>query len=210
MLDLVACLREEEVAGFGVEGELEIVDAYGSMHADDGDEPHALGNLEVVDNEEQRIEIEKSQAEKDEHELTRYAKGLLSRDNLIDISGTSVNHQYDGAIVFAYHQNIHGMHNEIAHFKPGPDNGLLSRDGKTPYIVHEDNTEFKRKLEDGIADENSRTFSEDRKVSDDIVGSFVVTDEFIKYMCSLDSWNDICNGKFNNSIAAFINQHFDQ
>ena len=31
MLGLVACLREVEVAGFGVEGELEIVDAYGAI-----------------------------------------------------------------------------------------------------------------------------------------------------------------------------------
>lgn len=149
----------------------------------------------AVDNKELADEAARSQSVQEEHQHKRYARGQISREDLISIGGLP-NRQLADVLAAAYEESQ-------TYFEDAPgfrtrSNGELESDTGIPYVrstagMDKEDMDRIRQAEN---DPDSRVYG-----SEDGTGTFYeVTDEFIRYLSSLSSWSDIAQGRFD--IAA--------
>lgn len=160
----------------------------------------------AVENKEVLQEAAKAQSEHDHHTQKRYAGGQISKDDLVSIGG-QVNRQLDKVLALAYEDSRQ-------YFEDDPkfrvtDKGELVSDQGELFIrssVGMDKSDFDA-LNHAENDPKARVFSED---SDAVESHFEVTNEFIKYLASLDSWHDLARGRFDQSVSRAYQMKIDQ
>lgn len=146
------------------------------------------------DNVEVAREFAKANADYEAHKQKRYAGGQISREDLVSMGG-AVNRQLDKVLAIAY-QESQQYFEDSADFRVDTNSGELRSANGTLYVRSSKGADREdiEQLERAERDPNSRVFSEDEKLQETF---FEVTDEFIKYLASLESWSHIAGGRFD-------------
>lgn len=152
-----------------------------------------FGNIldAAVDNIEVAQEAAKAQSKQETHQQKRYAGGQISREDLVSIGG-QVNRQLDKVLAEAYAESQ-------KYFEDAPgfrvaDNGELMSDTGVMYV----RTSKGANREDIELLENAETNTETRVYGEGNVNEvfYEVTDEFIKHLAGLESWQGLAGGRF--------------
>ena len=152
----------------------------------------------VLDGAEDNTELEKEKvkasAKLEDHEKKRFAGGYISKADLIGI-GKNVNRNLDKVLAYAY-DDCKQFFEDDDNFRINDKEELLSNTG-TMYVRSSmgANKEDIEALENAETDDGSRVFGE----GDMKEVYFEVTDEFIKYLAELDSWENLAQGRFEIS-----------
>ena len=153
----------------------------------------------IEDNNEQREATAKAMQSQQEASVMRYAGKLISRDMLV--SPTGVNHGLDEAIVKVYKSLREKMDSDDAYFT-SRNGHLYSADGRVLYIKNSTSSDNIDKLNEAAKDENSRVYAESDIDTADagIIGSYSVTDEFLKYLVSFPKAWPFADGEFETKM----------
>lgn len=152
-----------------------------------------FGNIldAAIENTELVQEAAKAQNQQEMHQQKRYAGGQISREDLVSIGG-QVNRQLDKVLAEAYAESQ-------KYFEDAPgfrvnDDGELMSDTGAMYV----RTSKGADREDIESLENAETDTERRVYGEGDVDEvfYEVTDEFIKYLADLESWQDLAGGRF--------------
>lgn len=150
----------------------------------------------VVDNKEQLKANAEAQAKADAAQKRRYGGKMLSREDLVSMSGAPI-HQHDTMFINVY-VNIRGdMQQDSEYFRADEKQDILYGLDGAVYIRKLDESDSLRKLKEASEDASSRVYSDSDVQS---FSSYEVTDAFYKFLVSLDSW-DFANGKFEREVA---------
>lgn len=148
----------------------------------------------IEDNKEQTEATAKLMAEQKEASVKRYAGQQISRDMLV--SPTGISHGLDEAIIRVY-KDIRGrMENDDQYFMVS--NGhLCGRDGHI-YIKNMTGSDNIALLNESAKSEDSRVFADSDIDSTDAkaIGSFVVTDDFLRFLVSFPKAWPFADGEF--------------
>lgn len=154
-----------------------------------------FGNIldTAVDNVEVVQEAAKAQNKQSEHQQKRYAGGQISREDLISIGG-QVNRQLDKVLATAYAESR-------VYFEDAPgfrtrENGELESDSGMLYVRSSigSNKDDIDALHEAESNEESRVFGEENTGNETF---YEITDAFIKYLSTLESWRDLAQGRFD-------------
>lgn len=185
---------------------------------DDVEEPDDIDFVrdvmhEIEDNPEMAQMIAEAQQKQAVMSRKIYAGGNLSKDDLCSVIG-GINHGYDADIIKAYTEHRAAMEKDTEHFSTR-GGSLCSVDGSQVYIQRLDattdinNAGNLDKINNYIEEKGSRVFSESSLTEEDLreLGSYEVKDAFYRFLCSLDSWSDIANGRFEQEMTSRMNQN---
>lgn len=157
-------------------------------------------------NAEQAAETRKAQAEMEARGTKRYANGILSREDLVQLTGGGCNHGLDSYVAQAYKECKAEMMRDTNFFRV-VQNSLYSQDGQTLYIGTVDSSGDLQKLRAASKDPSSNVFDEnDTPVNEadlQALGTFVVTDGFYRFLASLESWS-FAEGKFDKALGRLL------
>ena len=153
----------------------------------------------VEENVEQMEANREAEAQMARAEQKRYAGTLLSREDLISAT-SGVNHSLDKDIIQCYIDVKGYMWNDTMHFTV--QHGDLYGVNGEPYIVRISQSQDLTELQNAAKDKNSNVYSEGDIDPSELnsFGSYKVTDEFYRFLVSLDKW-DFANGRFESSMA---------
>ena len=203
-----------------------------SLSNDDDDDDSALYYDPATDPMAQAQEImetafvneefmrEKANAEAIDKEFSEkiYAKGKLSKGDLVSKSG-QVNHAWDKLLTSIFSEEWQKFADDNEHFHIDGDRSLgladsgnlCSRDGRTVYIYVKVSEDAKDviSLQTASEDEDSRVFAENTTDIENYgksFGSMVVTDAFYKYLVSLSSheFSKVASGALNQKFISEI------
>lgn len=160
---------------------------------------HAEENLEV-----QTEVIKRTEASKD-RETKRYAGGYISRADLI--SGKLINHQWDNDIIKAYVEVKGDMWQDTSYFASRNNGSLYSASGIL-YIRAANQSDDLRILNNAAKSGDTSVFSEDDvdEKSLNAIGSYVVTDDFYRFLAGLDDWSLFAKGRFENAMFRLLSE----
>lgn len=150
-------------------------------------------NAGSENNDELEKEYQAAKIQQDMHQQKRYAGGLISRDELVSMSGAVIR-QLDLILALAYNDCCNDF-SDTNDLRVNPDTRELSSSTGVLYVKdtrgrdHDD----VQLLNDKSCGNDNNIYSEDTVVSEVF---YEVTDAFIKYLASLDSWSDLANGRF--------------
>ena len=158
---------------------------------------------EIEDNEEMQEQIRDIQKQIEKNEKKIYAGGHLSRGDLISDSGKA-RHGFDNLFAGVFVR----LKTEFARDRCFSviDGSLYGGAGmKKPYIIKQ-STEDMELLAGMVSEPNTRVFAGEELTPEDLdmFGGYRVTDEFIKYIAGLTSWDTILDGKFDAAVAEFL------
>ncbi|MBO5435602.1 TraM recognition domain-containing protein [bacterium] len=154
----------------------------------------------IEENKAQKDATAMVMAQQQEASVKRYAGKSISRDMLV--SPTGINHGLDSAIIRVY-KDIRGkMEKDTEYFTSM--NGNLC-DVNTGRVYIKNVAESKKDIDainEAAKDENSRVYAEeDIDMSDaDAIGSFVVTDSFLKFLVSFNNAWPFADGEFESRM----------
>lgn len=155
----------------------------------------ALPNTELTES------VAEIQTKVDSHNELKYGNGLLSYSMFISEAG-QINGQLHRLLSEAYQDSI-------AHFERDPQfrvdpntKELFDANRNVIYVksMLGVNREDYDRIVNEESNENSRVFGED-SVSESTL-TFEVTDDFVRYLTSLNSWSGIANGRFDAKVSA--------
>lgn len=172
-------------------------DAYGE-DAEYEQEFHPEWAELVEDNPEQAVATAEAEAKYEEHTAKIYACGMLSKDDLVSMGG-KINHALDKDIISVYSEIKSYMWLDTDYFV-NRNGSLYGTDG-TLYIKSVHVSDELSKLNEAAKDEKSNVFAENDIDEKDLsaFGSYEVTDDFYRFLASLDSWK-FAKGKFDNEM----------
>lgn len=157
---------------------------------------------QTVANDEM-VEAVKDEAKaKEERDRRRYARGSLSRGDLINLDGTA-NHSYDLEIISAFRKNKAQMHHDPNFIERGTDGGINAAANNLAYIKRPDRMADAQALADGITSPSSRVWSGEPLSSQAIAEEYAdyeVTDSFLKYLASFEGDWPFAGGKFAEDV----------
>lgn len=165
---------------------------------DDIPEMDEFGNIlaHAEENTEMAKEVAKAQNEQVIHQQKRYAGGQISREDLVSMGG-AVNRQLDKVLASSYAE-------AKAYFEDAPgfrtkENGELESDTGVLYVRSSRgaNQADLDTLQAAETDESTRVYGENGSVE----VFYEVTDAFIHYLASLDSWGELAGGRFEQEAA---------
>lgn len=153
----------------------------------------------VEDNPEQAKATAEQQAKYASHTARIYAGGMLSKDDLVSM-GNKINHIYDKDIILVYNEVKSYMWNDTGYFVN--NNGTLCGVNGEIYIRRKNESDSLAELNKAAKDEDSNVFAENDISEKDlsILGSYEVTDDFYRFLVSLDSWK-FAKGRFEQEMA---------
>lgn len=153
---------------------------------------------QIEDNPEQAIATAEQEAKYKVHTAKIYAHGMLSKDDLVSM-GDKINHALDKDIINAYNEVKSYMWRDTDYFVN--KNGTLCGTDGTVYIKSINASDDLAKLNNAAKDGDSNVFAEGDIKEDDLkaIGSYEVTDDFYRFLVSLDSWK-FAKGKFDNEM----------
>lgn len=171
----------------------------------------------MEDNTEVADEVAKSQAQQDERNRKIYAHGKISKEDLV-ATGGYINHQFDTDIVSVW-KDCRGdfqVDRGLFSFKDG---SMYNADGTVAYIVKKDSVQEAHDMDviqKASQDPEKRTYvevtdedvkngvsyekGEKNKHAVNIYGSFVVTDDFYRFLVSVPKW-DFAHGRFDLGMS---------
>ena len=190
---------------------MEIVDAlYERNHASDG-ETMSGGDGERKSRTNTPDEIETNnqfvQAARDVNRAmtdrgTKRYLGLLSRDDLVNPAGAP-NHQFDEMFVAVFRNaKVGASRDDRFSLKSGALFGgdAIGRYAGKPFITSASDSE-RESAERYAQSPDSRVYSENEGGHiDEAVSGMVVSDDFYRFMASLDKWDDLWDGKFKDAF----------
>ena len=148
----------------------------------------------IEDNKEIMNEAAKIAEEQKSAEILRYAGKLISRDMLV--SKTGINHSLDEAIIRVYKAIREKMDGDKEYFTVR-GGSLCGKDGSL-YIKNLMDNDDIDALNEAAKDENLRMFADQDITKDDIkaIGSFQVTDEFLRFLTTFPKAWPFADGEF--------------
>lgn len=141
---------------------------------------------------------EEAMRAKVEREKLIYAGNQINRDMLLRGDGQTALHSLDREICEAYQATRAYLEKDTTHFSVGAGGSLRSADGRTLFIDTVDESESLRELNDHAKSEQTGVYAEG-EISD--LNGYVVTDEFLVFLASLDSWHRLADGEFERAMA---------
>lgn len=152
----------------------------------------------IEDNPEQAEANAQQAAKMNELEKKRYAGKTISRDMLVAI-GNNVNHGLDEAIIRIY-KEIRDKMNSDEHFTV-IGNNLCAKNG-TVFIKNNTNSDNINGINDAAKDKNSRVYAEGdiSKNDADAIGSYEVTDDFLRFLVTFPGAWPFADGEFENKM----------
>lgn len=179
-----------------------IDDMYEPEYAEDIDDVESYGMLDdasVEDNNDVRTEVAKRQAMKDETDRKIYAGGYISRSMLVSANGTVRTHSFDRDFSEVFADNMGEMLKDTNYFEDR-NGDLYGIDGKA-YIVKNDNSAMIAKINAAAKDDDSKVYAESEIDQRDLseFTTYTVTDDFYKFLASLNSWS-FANGVFESAM----------
>lgn len=153
----------------------------------------------VEDNPEQAKATAEQQAKYASHTARIYAGGMLSKDDLVSM-GDKINHAYDKDIILVYNEVKSYMWNDTGYFVN--NNGTLCGVNGEIYIRRKNESDSLAELNNAAKDEDSNVFAGSDIDEKDLstLGSYEVTDDFYRFLVSLDSWK-FAKGRFEQEMA---------
>lgn len=154
---------------------------------------------DAEDNTEQMKANNKYQAEYEQRTRKIFARGTISPDDLVSMTGL-VNHVYDKDIIASYLEVKGYMWQDTGYFVNR--NGSLYGVNGELYIKLQDNSEALATLNDAMKDEDSNVFGEEEIDKNDVanLGSYEVTDAFIRFLADQPSWS-FANNEFEKEMG---------
>lgn len=156
----------------------------------------------VEDNLEQIEANKKIMANFDDFNAPRYAGRQLSRGNLCSIAGQAI-HSLDNVLIEAFNEVRAYIENDSQNFTV-KNGSIYSFDG-IPFIIKESEAKDLAKLNDAASSPNTKVYAEE-DVSELVHNSYVVTDHFLKWLVSLDSWN-FADGRFDKEVSQILKRN---
>lgn len=169
----------------------------------DFEEGDWMNGVPVLDNTEQLQANQTVVAQQQDAEKHRYAGKYLSREDLVSrLNG--INHSLDKDIITAYVAVKGDMWADTQYFSSKKDGSLYSTTG-TPYIISKVSSESLNALNEAAKDADSRVFAESGIDKKDIssLGSYQVTDDFYRFLCSFEQWT-FAKGRFEQKMAQLL------
>ena len=162
----------------------------------------------IEDNKEIADEVAKFENEQRVANVMRYARKTISRDMLV--SKTGCNHGLDAAIIKVY-QDIRGrMEHDTQYFTV--NGGNLCGKGGEVYIKNTMTDNDRKLLSDASKDQSTRIFAEDEDMfeegregeykTDNDMGSYTVTDDFLRFLVSFPKAWPFADGEFELRMAS--------
>jgi len=159
----------------------------------------ALGDFE--DNTELAKESADAEAKQGEHTRLRYAQNQLSRDHLIDISGT-IRRQVEHELAQGY-KKAQKYFRQDQNFRVHANGTLTSAQGEI-FIKMMDMSELGA-VDNASQQPDSRVYAEGTGEGlPDI--PYTIEDAFIKYLATFESWEGIAGGHFDKEVAKAYRQ----
>lgn len=153
---------------------------------------------ETYVNEEAVAIEQKALREKEERENHKpFAQGTLGPSDLAGNMG--INHGLDNMFITAYSRYVHQFEGDHRFVVEPSTLTLRSPEGKVLIISHTDPGVMEA-LRNASTDASSRVYDEGG-IQQVVDGTFIISDEFYRYMSKLDKWSDIGNGDFDLYIA---------
>ena len=161
------------------------------------DEFDEFARENIIDNKEQLKETASIGLEMQELSKLRYAECTISRDMLCSKMG--MNHSLDEGILSVYQSIKDEFAKDTEHFRVVGDE-LLGTDGRTYIMKSRDDIET---LNKAIKDDGSRMYSDEELTERDMskIGSFEVTNDFLRYLVSFTGAWPFANGRFEKEMA---------
>lgn len=146
-------------------------------------------------NEDVAKEAAKYEAEMKVARVKRYAGKQISRDMIVSKMG--INHGLDTAIIKVYKEIRGKLERDDQYFRL-VGGSLCGTDG-TPYIRNLTASDDYRAINRDAKDENTRVYADTEITDEDIdaIGSYVVTDEFLKFLVSFPGVWPFADGEFD-------------
>lgn len=164
--------------------------------------PHTELNRDQVDEANRQMKANEAFSKK------RYAGGLIARDDLaqFDEGGRtlSISHALDQIIIDVFRSRMSMFERDRANFMVR-NKELLSANGRQVYIARAKRLtdDESRALVSGMYARDVPVYSEDRIDTEEVVG-YVVSDDFYRFLVSLDSWDSLAGGAFNSAIRKVL------
>lgn len=177
-------------------------DTYVPDYAEDIDDIESYGMFDegsVEDNDDVRTEVAKYQARRDEADRKIYAGGYISRSMLVNANGSVRTHSFDRDFSEVFANNMGEMLKDTNYFEDR-NGDLYGVDGKA-YIVKNDNSAIIAKINAAAKDDDSKVYAESEIEQRDLseFTTYTVTDDFYKFLASLNSWS-FANGVFESEM----------
>lgn len=153
----------------------------------------------LEDNTEVTSEVAHRQAARDDFNRKIYAGGYLSKGDFIMPDGSVKSHALDKDIIGVFTDHVGAMVGDTEYFSARDDGGLNSKNG-VPYIVRVQVEREMQELNDAAQEQDNRVFADNSDAEEAAAfASWRVTDEFYKFLASLDSWT-FANGVFEEAM----------
>lgn len=152
---------------------------------------------EDFDNEEQKAATAEAQRQYNEMFAHTYADGLVSREDLV--KNGIVSHAMDVTFLEVFKEIKGDMFSDKTYFSVR-DGQLYSADGK-PYIVRgSESSEGLKSVQENLKNGTIHDFGNNITAEDVAqISTFVITDEFYRFLVSLDHW-DFARGRFEQAV----------
>lgn len=160
---------------------------------------YGLQMFDTEENVEQRAELAASQKKMTELQTKRYARGMLSREDMVGIA-KAPRHHIDEELVETFKAVRSALSRDTANFRVDGSGSLRSADSETIYILKMSESEAMQQMKEASQDEESRVYSEGADAVAQF-GSFQVTDEFYLFLAELDSWLGLGDGEFDKELV---------
>lgn len=161
---------------------------------------------ELEDNKEQERATKEAAMRQMDSEAKRYADGQLSKSNLVSIDG-KINRSLELEIIKAYLEVKSDFWTDKKFMYNEKDESLSSATG-VKFIIKKDINLDLKTLNDASKDANLQTYNDNEEDIDNKdlhgFGNYELTDDFYKYLVSLNSWTDIASGKFERVLSEII------
>lgn len=158
-------------------------------------------------NEEQKNVVENQIKETQQYAKKIYAGGNLSRDDIaqFDQAGRVLNisHALDEVVCDAFRTRPEMFERDRANFRV-KGGELYSANGRTAYLVRSKlSANEASAIANGVYRRDVPVYSDDRIDTSEVAG-YVVSDDFWRYLISLNSWEHLAGGVIDRAIKLAI------
>ena len=154
-------------------------------------------------NKEQMKATGDAYAQKQQRDIKLFAHGMISRNDLVENSGT-VHTDFNNTLVAIYRDSLGDFKKDKVHFMVTEDGSLKSADGMKDYILAQAKSEEAKELsaiKEAGNKKGSKTYVDGDMDDSTIPRTYVVQDDFIRFLAKQTSWDDLANGVIERGLA---------
>lgn len=132
-----------------------------------------------------------------------FAGGHISRNDLVDQSGV-VHTDFNNTLVEIYSKSLGDFKKDKVHFMVTEDGSLKSADGMKDYILAEAKSQEAKDLsaiKEAGSKKGSKIFVDGDMTDDTIPRTYVVQNDFIRFLAKQTDWSDLANGVIERGLA---------